>query len=201
MKSTARGFTLIELLIVIAVLGILAVAVLSAINPIEQINRSKDTGSRSDAEQLIGAIDRFYATAGFYPWKTSPILPGVTDLTAWGPVDVTTWSDGTTMVLNKLSAAGTGELKGSFTGRITGGGYNTLRKFNLGLQGDSTYVCFLPKSSSFQASAADRCNGAAGSFGTLPGDFPTDGNAGMPAACPGGYAACLAAKTCMSCLP
>src|SRR3990167_838952 len=65
-----RGFTLIELLIVIAVLGILAVAVLAAINPIEQINRSRDTGSRSDAEQLISAIDRYYATNGYYPWMT-----------------------------------------------------------------------------------------------------------------------------------
>ncbi|NIT03538.1 prepilin-type N-terminal cleavage/methylation domain-containing protein, partial [Candidatus Saccharibacteria bacterium] len=53
-----RGFTMIELLIVIAVIGILAIAVLAAINPIEQINRGRDTGSRSDAEQLIGAIDR-----------------------------------------------------------------------------------------------------------------------------------------------
>ena len=45
------GFTMIELLIVITILGILAVAVLSAINPIEQINRGRDTGRQSDAEQ------------------------------------------------------------------------------------------------------------------------------------------------------
>jgi prepilin-type N-terminal cleavage/methylation domain-containing protein len=64
------GFTMIELLIVIAVLGILAVAVLAAINPIEQIKRGKDTGSRSDAEQQISAIDRFYASQGYYPWMT-----------------------------------------------------------------------------------------------------------------------------------
>ena len=32
-----KGFTLIELLIVISILGILAVAVLSAINPVEQL--------------------------------------------------------------------------------------------------------------------------------------------------------------------
>src|SRR3989304_3138472 len=64
------GFTMIELLIVIAILGILAIAVLAAINPIEQINRGRDTGSRSDAEQLISAIDRFYAFNGYYPWQT-----------------------------------------------------------------------------------------------------------------------------------
>jgi prepilin-type N-terminal cleavage/methylation domain-containing protein len=48
------GFTMIELLIVIAVLGILAVAVLAQLTS-EQINRGRDTGSRSDAEQLISA--------------------------------------------------------------------------------------------------------------------------------------------------
>jgi len=63
------GFTMIDLLIVIAILGILAVAVLSAINPIEQINRGRDTGSRSDAEQLLSAIDRYNAFQGYYPWQ------------------------------------------------------------------------------------------------------------------------------------
>ena len=194
MKKLAQGFTLIELLIVIAVLGILAVAVLSAINPIEQINRSKDTGSRSDAEQLLGAVDRDYATLGFYPWKTSPILPAVSDATVWGPVDAT-WVDGLggAQVLAKLSAAGTGELKQSFTARITSAGYNTLNKYNMGGQGDSTYVCFIPKSSSFETEAANRCALGAG----LPSDFPI----GAAEACPGGAVACAAAKTCQSCLP
>lgn len=184
MKKTSLGFTLIELLIVIAVLGILAIAVLSAINPIEQINRSRDTGGRSDAEQLIGGIDRSYATLGYYVWKTSPILPAVSDETLWGKVDAT-WTDGTTAVLTKLSAAGTGELKASFTTRITASGYNTLYKYNKGAQGDSTYICFLPKSSAFQTEAGARCGA------TLPSDYPAG-------ACPAG---CAAAKTCYSCLP
>lgn len=63
------GFTMIELLIVITILGILAVAVLSAINPIEQINRGRDTGSQSDAEQLLSAMDRYNAFQGYYPWQ------------------------------------------------------------------------------------------------------------------------------------
>jgi prepilin-type N-terminal cleavage/methylation domain-containing protein len=69
-KLTSQlGFTMIELLIVITILGILAVAVLSAINPIEQINRGRDTGTQSDAEQLLSAIDRYNAFQGFYPWQ------------------------------------------------------------------------------------------------------------------------------------
>lgn len=184
MKKTALGFTLIELLIVIAVLGILAVAVLSAINPIEQINRSRDTGSRSDAEQLLGGVDRFYASQGYYPWKISSTNP-VSDATAWAVVNNSTWTDGTTTVLNKLAAAGTGELKASFTTRITGTAYNSLYKYNSGAAGSSTYVCFLPKSSSFQTEAGTRCGA------TLPTDYAAN-------ACPAG---CVAAKTCYSCLP
>lgn len=180
-QKTAQGFTLIELLIVIAVLGILAVAVLSAINPIEQINRSRDTGSRSDAEQLLGAIDRFYATSGYYPWKISPVG---TDAYAWtlvtGVVD-----SASAVMLDKLSQAGTGELKASFTNRISATGYNSLYLFNRGTQGDSTYICFSPKSDSFLSEAGARCDG------TLPADFPSD-------ACP---ANCSTAKTCYSCLP
>jgi len=183
--SKIRGFTLIELLIVIAVLGILAVAVLSAINPIEQIDRSRDTGSRSDAEQLLGATDRYYATAGYYPWKTSPLLPIPTDDTVWGAVEGVVWTDGTTAVLTKLSTGGTSELKTSFTNRITGTGYNPLYKYHGAVAGDSTYVCFLPKSNAFQTEAGTRCGSA------LPSDFPAE-------AC---VAGCAAAKTCYSCLP
>lgn len=70
-SAVQAGFTMIELLVVIAILGILATAVLSAINPIEQINRGRDTGSRSDAEQLLSAIDRYNAFNGHYPWVSS----------------------------------------------------------------------------------------------------------------------------------
>jgi len=178
-----RGFTLIELLIVIAVLGILAIAVLSAINPIEQIDRSRDTGSRSDAEQLIGGLDRYYATQGYYAWKTSPTTP-ISDATVWAKVD-NTWTDGTTPVLTKLSVAGTGELKSSFVTRIIGTSYNSLYKYNSGDPGASTYVCFVPKSSAFQTEAGTRCGA------TVPSDWPAS-------ACAAG---CVAAKTCYSCLP
>jgi prepilin-type N-terminal cleavage/methylation domain-containing protein len=151
-----KGFTLIELLIVIAVLGILAIAVISAINPIEQINRSRDTGSRSDSEQLIGAIDRYYATQGYYPWQT-----GATDVAGitldW--VGVTgTWADSDgTGVLAKLGEAGTGELKSSFTNRISATAYNTLYVYNDGAVGSSTYACFATKSKSFLTETKTRC--------------------------------------------
>lgn len=190
-QKTAQGFTLIELLIVIAVLGILAIAVLSAINPIEQINRSRDTGSRSDAEQLISAIDRFYATAGYYPWVTSATATDTStgdDTRANSQVDNEWVDDAITAqsVLTKLSEAGTGELKASFTNRISDPSYNMLYRYNEGEQGDSTYICFLPKSNQFLTEAANRCGS------TLPGDYPTG------IACPNN---CATDKTCLSCLP
>lgn len=187
MNKLSKGFTLIELLIVIAVLGILAVAVLSAINPIEQINRSRDTGSRSDSEQLIGAIDRYYATNGYYPWVTSSD-PSLDTSIAWvaGNVNLDDWFDdeGTVLVLDKLAAAGTGELKESFINRIVGSSYNPLTAYNTGLSGDSTYICFLPKSSAFKAEAYNRCNATEG----VPSDYPaeacaTDCAAGVNTGC------------------
>lgn len=66
-----KGFTLIELLVVITLIGILAIAVLSALNPIEQINKARDAGRRSDAAQIMSAIDRYYASNELFPWNNS----------------------------------------------------------------------------------------------------------------------------------
>lgn len=168
-RMLARGFTLIELLIVIAVLGILAVAVLSAINPIEQINRSRDTGGRSDAEQLLGAIDRYYATSGYYPWQlgASSANTSVTPLTKV-ITKTQTFGGDAQQVLTLLSTGGSAELKDSFVTRITAAGYNYLYIYNGGLQGNSTYACFVPASASFAKEAADRC---AGTNGSIPTDL------------------------------
>lgn len=187
MYKIQKGFTLIELLIVIAVLGILAVAVLSAINPIEQINRSRDTGSRSDSEQLIGAIDRFYATNGYYPWVSGADIDAYNIDWVEDNVNMAWVDDAASVVLDKLAAAGTGEVKESFINRITGTTYNPLTVYNAGDAGDSTYICFLPKSSAFKAEAANRCDAG------VPDDYPAD-------ACPG---TCTLDDndTCFSCLP
>jgi prepilin-type N-terminal cleavage/methylation domain-containing protein len=193
MRLYSKGFTLIELLIVIAVLGILAVAVLSAINPIEQINRSKDTGVRSDAEQLINAIDRYYASNGYYPWNSSgndtskPLSGGLVEIKSLADPVV-----GGEPMLNKLSSGGSAEIKESFVTRITGS-QKHLFIYNRQIQGDSTYVCWVPYSSAFRTEAYNRCKS------TLPSDFPA-------VACPND-ATCKnasdagSATGCYSCLP
>lgn len=164
---------MIELLIVIAVLGILAVAVLSVINPIEQINRSRDTGGRSDSEQLIGAIDRYYANNGLYVWQATSESDAEMP---WTEVDLALLDDGGTIVLNKLddtAVTGTNEIKASFVSRITAPTYKSLYVYNNGTAGSSTYVCFEAQSKQFQTDALARCNEDA-KFGALPLDFPAD---------------------------
>ncbi len=55
-----KGFTLIELLIVIAILGVLAAAVLVAINPLEQLARARDGGRKDTVGQLGRAVQAYY---------------------------------------------------------------------------------------------------------------------------------------------
>ena len=194
-KLKNKGFTLIELLIVITLLGILAVAVLSAINPIEQINRSKDTARQGDCEQLINATDRYYASKGYYPWMVAgdSAVPQ-----AWDGVDTGWVDDGGTEVLSaKLASGGSAEIKSSFASRISAL-TPTLQVYNLGTQGDSTYVCFLPNSADFREKAWYRCT-ESGGFGTLPTDYP--GSACPAGATCAGAATADAATACYSCLP
>lgn len=50
------GFTLIELLIVMAILGVLAVVVLVAINPVQQLARTRDA---EENPQLPNSVERW----------------------------------------------------------------------------------------------------------------------------------------------
>lgn len=74
-----KGFTLVELLIVIGLLGAIALIVISAINPIEQSNRARDTKYKADAGQLISAIDRYFVTLSEFPWMTSGVATSTDD--------------------------------------------------------------------------------------------------------------------------
>ena len=62
MIKIKKGFTLIELLIVIAILGVLAVVILVAINPQEQLARTRDAGRTSTITQLGHAMQAYYTS-------------------------------------------------------------------------------------------------------------------------------------------
>lgn len=59
-----KGFTLIELLIVMAILGVLAVVVLVAINPVQQLARTRDAGRKSGVTQMGHALEAYYTARG-----------------------------------------------------------------------------------------------------------------------------------------
>lgn len=74
-KKLFKGFTLIELLIVIAILGILAAAVLVAVNPAKRQRQARDTQTKSDIAQIATAFQAYYTTPGqgMYPTEAQGI--------------------------------------------------------------------------------------------------------------------------------
>jgi prepilin-type N-terminal cleavage/methylation domain-containing protein len=184
----SRGFTMIELLIVIAVLGVLAVAVLATINPIEQINRGRDTNSRGDTEQLLSAIDRYNANKGLWPWQDAatddPTLAWTT-VTAAAPAT----PNGCAM-LGLLSTTadpncpGTDEIKASFVTRLVDVKSNALYIEYGGGTGESVYICFNPQSVAFQKQADERCTAP-------PADFPATACGACPTASLGKNTNCI----------
>lgn len=170
-RLRSGGFTMIELLIVIAILGILAVLVLSAINPLEQINRGRDTAKRSDAEQLLSAVERYNAFQTTYPWRTdgsdTTEISTIDQVTDAYPID-----DSGCAMMDKLAQGSTGavtcvgteELKASYLDRIT----NFAEARGLYIVNEdsddtamNTYVCFSPESNAFEQEATQRCAGGA----------------------------------------
>lgn len=88
-KKFFRGFTLIELLIVIAILGILAAAVLVAINPGKRTRQAQDAKRKNDIGAIATEMQGYFTSpgAGVYPTslgvltaqsylKSMPLDPG-----------------------------------------------------------------------------------------------------------------------------
>lgn len=138
MKNLTKGFTLIELLIVIALLGALAVGLLAALDPFEQLKKGTDTGVRNTVSEIHGSIIRYYAIKNYMPWCTDGSNCG-------NEPSGTTLTDLSTMITNIIT---TGELKADFS-ELAGTG--TLAKIVVtGVNTDATVsVCYAPTAKSF----------------------------------------------------
>lgn len=128
-----QGFTLIELLIVIALLGALAVGLIGALDPFEQLKKGTDTGTRDIVNQAQTAVIRYYSVKNDMPWSTDPASTNL----ATEPM--------ATAITNMANA---GELKTDFT---TIQSANLTKVFVTGSTVNSTVaVCYKPTSKSFQ---------------------------------------------------
>ncbi|MFZ5376735.1 MAG: type II secretion system protein [Patescibacteria group bacterium] len=173
----SAGFTMIELLVVIAVIGVLAVAVLASINPIEQINKGRDTRLRSNAAQLLNAIDRYYAIQEEYPWNQGednlpatlyPFDGSATCLTIVNGY-CTIGGDSTEPTWLQL-LADTEEVKQSFIDQLNGTSANNVLNLIKPEDGDIS-VCFTPSSNQFKLEAMKAC----GTNASLPAGACVDG--------------------------
>jgi len=129
-----KGFTLIELLIVIALLGALAVGLIGAIDPFEQLKKGADTGVRDLVNQVQTAVIRYYSVKNAMPFATDP---NITTLNA-SPMDV---------AITNMAAAG--ELRSDFATIQAG---NLTKVFVTGsIVNNTIAVCYKPTSKSFQS--------------------------------------------------
>ena len=133
MKNSKFGFTLIELLIVIALLGALAVGLMAALDPFEQLKKGDDTGIRNTVSEVHGAVIRYYAIRSQMPWAPASTI-SVSDLST-GYTDV-----------NLSAIIDSGELKADFSTLAKG----QLGRIKLAGTDQTVTVCFKPASKSFR---------------------------------------------------
>ena len=148
MHHKSPAFTLIELIIGITILSLLAVALLAALDPIEQISKARDTAKRNLAVELHGAYVRYNANKDVYPDRLATAIA-----TAEIAQDKTaTYLDNerlatTNMLTRDIQELITaGELKPNFL-QAAGSNLSSLRVMAI-RQDSSTFlsICFKPQS-------------------------------------------------------
>jgi prepilin-type N-terminal cleavage/methylation domain-containing protein len=143
-----KGFTLVELLIVIALLGALAIGLIGAIDPFEQLKKGQDTGTRNTVSEVQSAVIRYYALKGRMPWCTqasgdtcSPFPDGTKLSDMNGSPAAEDVGTALTTIVN------TGELKDTFATAQS----KELDKVFVTGDLETVKVCYAPVSKSFRA--------------------------------------------------
>ncbi|MBI5732767.1 type II secretion system protein [Candidatus Jorgensenbacteria bacterium] len=104
--SRPRGFTLIELIVTIAIVAILVTVLVVAINPAEQLSRSRDSKRISDLDALKTALNLYLAQA-----TTTINLSGNTPSANSGCI----FQASSTLYLNTTGAVATSTVFGAST--------------------------------------------------------------------------------------
>lgn len=137
-NTFVKGFTLIELLIVIALLGALAVGLLAALDPFEQLKKGTDTGIRNTVSELQGSVIRYYAIKTVMPWVNA-----TPSISSFAPTNLLSAYS----TINIQDIVTTGELKSDFS-TLAG---SQLSNITMAGASQSVSVCFKPASKSFQS--------------------------------------------------
>jgi prepilin-type N-terminal cleavage/methylation domain-containing protein len=138
-----KGFTLVELLIVIALLGALAIGLIGALDPFEQLKKGTDTGTRDLVNQVQTAVLRYYATTSEMPWTTAATFEA----------QILSGTDLAEGIGNMIKA---GEMKSNFED-IYSTKYDEVfvtyipgNEIGMTAQSVTVKVCYVPQSKSFQ---------------------------------------------------
>ncbi|MFA6081339.1 MAG: type II secretion system protein [Patescibacteria group bacterium] len=65
--NKTKGFTLLEILIVIALLVVIAMAIIVFLNPMQQINKARDSKKKSDLNVFKKTLEDYYNDKSCYP--------------------------------------------------------------------------------------------------------------------------------------
>lgn len=157
MNTTKKGFTLIELLIVIALLGALAVALLAALDPLEQIKKGTDTGVRNTVTEIGSSFTRYASVkAGSFPFNGT---------INWGTVGTAAGGNGAYEAIGSVVDAG--ELKADF---FTLAKDQLDKVFITAVNENGTqkaFVCFQPSAKSFRVDPNTKFGTVAGTQGVM----------------------------------
>jgi prepilin-type N-terminal cleavage/methylation domain-containing protein len=91
MQYFKKGFTLIELLIVIAIIGVLAGAVLLALNPVARINAANDATLKSNVSAIQNAVMLFQSDNQKLPTTVAAITSPYTISGVTNPAALAAW--------------------------------------------------------------------------------------------------------------
>ena len=141
-----KGFTLIELLVVLGILGILAAALLAAINPVEQLKKGQDTSLKNITSQFVSANVRYYSNHTALPWFAAA-NGGAACNGATTTLSAVTLSSLTTCLNSLISD---GELKNSFLNASNLGSVVITNPNPATGNASDVVACFQPQSVSQQ---------------------------------------------------